>query len=307
MNRSNTQVDATVAVLYGWDLGLDDEFAMAIDISTVGWCSVPTEMRYGWEQLSLYALGIGAQIGELDYIYEARGPRVFPTFAVVPALTHVIACASHAGVSLDAVVHCGQSIRVLGKLPPKGSMHTRGEIVAFYDLKRLAQMVVRTSTELVEGTPVFETEWVLLLRGQGGFGGKPPQKNEMGKVLPTRVPDHRIEQKTLPEQALLYRLSGDTNPLHVDPSFAAKLGFEQGPILHGLATLGFSARALIASACGGDSDRLRFISAQFKRPVWPGDTLATEIWRTDYGCVFRTKLVESDEIVIGTAWAEITK
>jgi acyl dehydratase len=278
---------------------------MTIDVSTVGWKSEPTVLRYGWQQLALYALGIGAQASELDYLYEGRGPRSYPTFAVVPAISQAFACMEHAGVPLSMVVHGGQAVRVLGKLPAEGSLRTHGEIVAFYDLKKFAQLVVRTHSELDDGTPIYETEWAIIVRGAGGFGGNPPPRSEEGKSPSDREPDFRIEQKTLPEQALLYRLSGDTNPLHADPDVAAKAGFERGPILHGLATLGFSARAIVAAACDGNADRLSFLHGQFRRPVWPGDTLVTEMWRVQDRVVFQTRVQERDEVVIGNAWAHV--
>lgn len=278
---------------------------MTMDASTVGWRSEPTAYRFGWQELVLYALGIGAQTSELDYLYEGRGPKSYPTFAVVPAISHAFACMKQAGIDLSSVVHGAQSVRVLGELPPQGTLETHGEIVAFYDLKKFAQMVLRTHSRLEDGPAVYETEWTIIVRDAGGLGGKPPPKQREGKT-PERAPDFRVEQKTLQEQALLYRLSGDTNPLHADPETAAKVGFDRGPILHGLATLGFSARALVKAACGGDASHLMFLRGQFRRPVWPGETLATEGWRVDDRVVFQTRVMERDEIVIGNAWAEIT-
>jgi len=277
---------------------------MTMDVSTVGWKSEPTEYRYGWPQLALYALGIGAQASELDYLYEGRGPKSFPTFAVVPAIAHAFACMKQAAIPLASVVHGGQAVRSLGKLPPNGVLRTHGEILSIYDLKKFAQLVIRTYSQLEDGTPVFETEWAIIVRGAGGFGGEPPPKREEGKV-PDRDPEFHIEQKTHEEQALLYRLSGDSNPLHADPEVAAKVGFDRGPILHGLATLGFSTRALVHSVCDGDADRIAFLHGQFRRPVWPGETLATEGWKVDDRIVFQTRVKERDEVVIGNAWAQL--
>lgn len=277
---------------------------MTMDVSTVGWKSEPTAYRYGWQQLALYALGIGAQASELDYLYEGRGPKSFPTFAVVPAIAHAFACMKHASIPLASVVHGGQAVRALGELPAEGVLRTHGEIVAFHDMKKFAQAVIRTYSELEDGSPVYETEWAIVVRGAGGFGGKPPTKSDLGKV-PDRDADFQVEQKTLEEQALLYRLSGDINPLHADPEVAAKAGFDRGPILHGLATLGFSTRALVQGVCDGNANRLAFLHGQFRRPVWPGETLATEGWRVDDRIVFQTRVKERDEVVIGNAWAEL--
>ena len=278
---------------------------MVIDVSAVGWKSEPTVMRYGWQQLALYSLGIGAQVNELDYLYEGRGPRTFPTFAVVPSMVHVLACSKHAGVPLEAFVHREQTVRVLGKLPVEGAIRTGGEIVALYDLRRLAQVVVRTHSELEDGTPIYEADWSILVRGEGGFGGSAPPKVDLVRVPPGQAPDSVIVQKTLPEQALLYRLSGDTNPLHADPEIAARVGFERGPLLHGLATLGFSVRAIVAAVCNGNADRLRLVHAQFRKPVWPGETLATDIWCLPKRTLFQTRVVERNEVVITNAWASV--
>lgn len=277
-----------------------------MDVSTVGWRSEPTQYRYGWQQLALYALGIGAQASELDYLYEGRGPKSYPTFAVVPAISHCFACLKHAQIPLASVVHGGQTIRRLGPLPSEGVLRTHGEILGFFDMKKFAQFAIRTESVLEDGTPALETEWTIIVRGAGGFGGEPPPKHEDGKVPHDREPDFRVEQATLPEQALLYRLSGDSNPLHADPEVAKKAGFEQGPILHGLATLGFAARAIVKARCGGDADRLELIHGQFRRPVWPGDTLCTEGWIVDDRLVFQTGVPARNEIVIGSAWARVT-
>ncbi len=278
-----------------------------MDVSTVGWKSEPTAYRYGWQQLALYALGIGAQARELDYLYEGRGPKSYPTFAVVPAITHAFACMKRAGIPLASVVHGGQTVRVVGKLPSEGTLMTHGEILAFYDMKKFAQLLIRTRSELSEGSPVYETEWAIIVRGAGGFGGEPPPKSDEGKVPSERTPDFCVDQQTLPEQALLYRLSGDINPLHADPAVAASVGFDRGPILHGLATLGFATRALVTGVCDGDADIIESLHGQFRRPVWPGDTLTTEGWRVEDRVVFQTRVKERDEIVIGGAWARLQK
>lgn len=277
---------------------------MTFDLSVVGWKSEPTEYRYDWRQLALYALGIGAQVGELDYLYEGLGPKSFPTFAVVPGFDHVFACIRQAQIPFSSVLHGSQTVRVVGALPPDGKLFTQGEILACHDMKKFAQVVVGTRTWLENEAMVYETQWGIIVRGAGGFGGQPPPKSEVGKV-PSTSPDFRIAQKTLPEQGLLYRLSGDANPLHADPDAARKVGFEKGPILHGLATFGFAARAVIAGACQGDATRLEVIHGQFRRPVWPGDTLTTEGWLVDDQVLFQTSVKERDETVISGAWARI--
>lgn len=279
---------------------------MSLDLTTVGYATQPSVFAYDWKTLVLYALGIGATRDELDHVFEGRGPKAFPTFAVVPSLAPVFECLTRTQGNLAMVVHGGQSTRALGALPPEGTLHTVATIRGIYDLRKMAQVVVDATTRLASGEPVFETSWSIIFRGAGGFDGAPPPKDASPEVPKDRAPDFRVEQKTSPEQALLYRLSGDYNPLHADPEFASMVGFPQGPILHGLCTYGFAARAVVRGACDGDASRLRRIDGQFRRPVWPGETLVTEGWKTDGPRVaLVTRVVERDEVVLAGGWAEI--
>jgi acyl dehydratase len=276
-----------------------------LNLSSVGSRTEPRTFSYDWKDLALYALGIGAGAEELDYVYEARGPKVMPTFAVVPAMEHMFACLKMADVELASVVHGAQRVVAHGQAPSRGTLTTSAEVTGIYDLKRFAQVVVHTDTRLASGEPLFETEWAVIVRGAGGFGGRPPPKGEDASV-PEGECLWRHEQATRPEQALLYRLSGDTNPLHIDPEVARAVGFERGPILHGLATFGFAARAVVARACGGDAGRLQALAGQFRKPVWPGETLVTEAWETEPGrLVLQVRAKERDEVVIGGAWARV--
>src|SRR5208283_2158524 len=133
-----------------------------------------------------------------------------------------------------------------------------------------------TESKDENGGLVCTTTSSMLFRGEGGVGGPPPAKEETEKVPKDRPADFTVEEATSPEQALLYRLSGDPNPLHADPEFAKTVGFERGPILHGLCTFGYMVRHVAKGACGGDVSCIRAFEAQFKKPVWPGDTLVTE-------------------------------
>lgn len=253
---------------------------MSVDPNSVGAATDVFTLRYDWKTLALYALGVGAKRDELDYVYEARGPKVLPTFAVVPAYPVLSDLLQRSGGRLDRLVHGGQSVRVHGAIPPSGELSTSGVITGIYDLKRMTQLVFQTRT-LCEDRLVYTTEWSMLVLGEGGFGGPRPPKSALPKIPSDTAPSFTYEEQISPEQALLYRLSGDANPLHVDPAVAALLGFEKGPILHGLATYGFAARALIRSALGGDASRLIAFHGQFRKPVWPGETLRTEGFAVD--------------------------
>src|SRR5690606_20305472 len=136
-----------------------------------------------------------------------------------------------------------------------------------YDLKRMGQAIISTETRDESGEQLCETEWTLLYRFDGGFGGKAPPRSEKVRP-PDRTPDFRVEEATSAEQALLYRLNGDLNPLHADPDVGERAGFG-GPILHGLCTFGYLGRAVLHQACGGDPSRLRALAGQFRKPVWP--------------------------------------
>ena len=284
---------------------------MTLDASCVGWISEIGEYRYGWRELVLYALGIGSTISELEYLYESHGPKVFPTFGVIPAFPQVTSCALRAGIVPEDATHLGQNITILDRLPPEGTLVTQGQIVGIYDVKKLSVVHVRTRTKLKTGTPVFDTEWTIAvperIASSYSIEGRqrPSLRDPLGRAPRGTDPDHSVQQQVRPEQALIYRLSGDHNPLHVDPILAAKRGFGERPILHGLATFGYAARALVSTVCNGNADRIRFIAGVFKRPVWPGDTLTTEIWRTEDRIVFQTKVDERNEIVLGHAWARI--
>lgn len=247
---------------------------MSLDPAVVGKRTGVHTLTYDWRTLALYALGIGAKRDELDYLYEARGPKVYPTFAVVPTYPALIELLGVCGGDVTRMVHGAQSIRVHAPLPPRGELETTGFISGVYDLRRMGQLVFQTETR-VGGQLVYDTEWSLIFVGDGGFGGPRPPKSRVSNRLEASEPAFTFEETTSPEQALLYRLSGDPNPLHVDPEFAAQLGFTDGPILHGLATFGFCARGLIKSQLGGDAGRLVALHAQFRKPVWPGEVLRT--------------------------------
>jgi acyl dehydratase len=247
---------------------------MSLDPACVGRKTQVHHFSYDWKTLALYALGIGATRNELDYLFEARGPRVYPSFAVVPAYPVLDELLQLTGGPFEQLVHSGQTLRVLGEMPSAGTLTTEGTIEAVYDLKLLGMAVFRSVTSF-EGRPIFENEWQMLYRGEGGFGGPRRPKSDVPN-LPKRECDWVFEQTTSPEQALLYRLCGDYNPLHADPELARKVGFEQGPILHGLATFGYLCRAAVQHCCDGDARKLRSLTAQFKKPVWPGEALRIE-------------------------------
>lgn len=276
---------------------------MALDLSLVGKNGPASTLSYTWKDAALYALGIGAKKDELDYLYEGRGPKMFPSFAVVPTFSSMLERVAETGGNMAMVVHGAQKVKVHRPFAAAATLHTIGKIRGIYDMRRFASVIVDTETKDDAGALIATTSWSIIFRGEGGFGGDPPPKEPSGIDIPKeKQPDFAIEERTTPEQALLYRLSGDPNPLHADPEFAKNVGFEQGPILHGLCTYGFMVRHAAKGACAGDATRITDIDAQFRKPVWPGDTLVTEGWIVAPGKVaLRLSVKERNETVLSNA------
>lgn len=280
---------------------------MTLDLSLVGKESSPSSFTYTWKDLALYALGIGAKKDELDYLYEGRGPKVIPSFAVVPMFEPMFELVGKLGGDLGMLVHGAQRVRLTGALPPAGTLATRAIIRGIYDLRRFAVVVLDTETRDESGSVLFDTSSQIIWRGEGGFGGQtPPREPKLIEIPKGRPADFRIEEATTHEQALLYRLSGDINPLHADPVFAKNVGFEQGPILHGLCSYGHMVRHVAKGACNGDATKITGFEGKFSKPVWPGDTLVTEGWRVAPGSyALQVSVKERGENVITGAWATI--
>jgi acyl dehydratase len=278
---------------------------MSLDASLIGYTTRAYTHEMDWQKSVTYALGIGAKRDELDFLYEARGPRVYPTYGVIPAFEPLVDVVKTVGGAFENLVHGAQSITLHRALPAHGSWQTTGKLEALYDLKRMTQVVVSTQTTC-DGALLVETRWMIILLDQGNFGGPRPPRGTRLDVPEGQAADFEVVERTSPEQSILYRLSGDHNPLHIDAEFAARLGFVQGPILHGLCTFGLVARAVIRGGCNGDADRLKSLHAQFKKPVWPGDELVTRGWKLAQGqCALEVMVSGREEAVLGNAYAEI--
>jgi acyl dehydratase len=187
------------------------------------------------------------------------------------------------------LVHAGQSVQLHRPLPPEGTLEGVSEIVAIYDKGNAAVVTIETRSVLAASSePLCTTRSTLFIRGEGGWGGdRGPSGAAAERVPPARAPDSTVTYAVPIDQALLYRLSGDRNPLHSDPEFAKLAGFSR-PILHGLCTYGYTGRALLHALLDGDPDRFGSMSARFSKPVIPGDTLAVEIWVEGRDATFRT-------------------
>lgn len=277
---------------------------MSLDTSIVGHQTEPFVFEYDFQRVVLYALGVGASRDELDFLYEGRGPRVLPSFAVVPAYGPATQLFGALGCDLTRLLHLRQAVRLVRPIPPAARLVTVGAVQAIYDMKRFAQIVLTTRTS-ERGEHLFETEWELLVRDAGNFGGPRPPKVETPSVPAGASPTFSISLPTTPEQALLYRLSGDLNPLHADPEFAARAGFDTGPILHGLCSFGIMTRALVRHL-RGQASRVLALGAQFRKPVWPGETIRTEGYALQDGR-FALEAFAADRAdpVLTSAWAEV--
>jgi acyl dehydratase len=277
---------------------------MTLDLSAVGYETEAFHFEYDLKTTILYALGIGCQRDELDYLYEGRGPRVVPSFAVVPTYPALAPLVERAGADMSKVVHGAQSITLHAPIPAQGSLRTVAKIDGIYDFKRLSQVVFSTKTYARESL-LFETEWMLVVRDTGGFGGPRPPKAIVVKVPLETPPDFEREQVIPETQALLYRLSGDLNPLHADPEFARAVGFDNGPILHGLCTFGYVARAVLFGPCAARPERLRHMNLQFKKPVWPGDSLrVASFGAAENRWALTAHVAERPEPVV-SGWAQV--
>jgi acyl dehydratase len=272
---------------------------MAFDFSAVGKTFGPHSYTYDWQRTALYALGCGAGTDELDLLIESRGPKVLPTFSVVPAFAPLIESLGNLGGNMLTLVHGAQKCVIHAPLPPEATLKTTAKVTGLYDKGKGALAFIATESQDEKGKLLFETEWQIFFRGEGGFGGEKGPETPPYEAPAGMTPTASFEMPTQPTQALLYRLGGsDLNPIHSDPEIAGKAGFER-PILHGLATYGHAARAAIKGLMNGDSDRLLSIEGRFSKPVYPGDTIMTDLFAIKPGeLYFVTWVKERKEPVI---------
>ncbi|BCB82776.1 MaoC family dehydratase [Phytohabitans suffuscus] len=272
--------------------------SLRADIAGQPW---PAQSR-AWSSTDalLYALGVGAgsdeRFDELPFVTEnsvGRPQRVLPSFVVT--LASLGLDPRLGGFDLSQVLHAGMEIELRGALPPEGAVEAETVAEAVLDKGRDALVVVRTTLcEPATGAPLAVARSTSLVVGGGGFGGERGPAPARWQ-LPAGDPDVSVRMETRPEQALLYRLSGDRNPLHSDPVAAERAGFAR-PILHGLCTFGVAARALLHSCAGGDPDRFGRMSVRFTAPVFPGQELLVNAWKTDAGILFQARA--GDRVVL---------
>ena len=259
-----------------------------LDQSAVG-LSLSQDYSYDWRDIILYNLSVGAVQEEVEYVYE-KGLKVLPSFGVIPCLatfgtkpasaspmlpTHGIP-----GFRPEGNLHMDHKLLVNKPLSPNGGvLHIKKTISDVYDLggDKGAKIMIKIEASDESGEVVFTNIMGLYNRFAGGFGGEHPPKSSV--VIPEGKPDYSLQSQFAANASLLYRLTGDTFPLHADPAFAKKCGFER-PIVHGLCSFGYACRLLIDCLFPHEPERLLSFEAQFRSIAYPGDAFSMEIWHT---------------------------
>ena len=275
---------------------------MPIDYDQLLRLAIPAvEGTYTERDTMLYALAVGMGADpvdprELRYVVE-HDLLTLPTMATVLAWDD--SWMYRTGIDMTKQVHGEQRIRIHRPLPAVASVVTTTRIVGLFDKGPGRGAIMRFETEVrdkTRGDLLATNTYTSFARGDGGFGG-PPGSPPAPHPIPSRLPDAVFDQTTLPTQALFYRLCGDRNPLHADPDYARSGGFAR-PILHGLCTFGHACAAVVRACCDYDATRIGDLAIRFTRPVFPGDTLSTEMWRDGDVVSFRTRVKDRDEVVL---------
>ncbi len=292
---------------------------MALDYHRLkSWPFADVEQAYGWKDSALYALGVGYGHDPLDerqlrFVYEDR-MQAAPTMPVVLAGPGFWVKDPQSGVDWVRVLHGEQSLTLHRPLPVEGTVIGRTAVVGVIDKGREKGAILhqrRTLRDKASGELLATIEHLTFARGNGGFselanngpaGGDPPPPAK--PATPETAPDLVCDLPTMPQSALLYRLCADLNPLHADPAVARAAGFER-PILHGLASFGVAGHAILRTCCDYDASRLKSIGLRFSGPVFPGETIRTEIWRSGARVQFRARVLERDAIVLSHGVAEL--
>ena len=270
---------------------------MALNLDVVGRKIGPVKKEYDWKDLVLYALGVGAGFGDLDYCYEHQ-LKVIPSFSIASVFEFLAEAGISSNADLSGILHGEQDIVFHNPIPKEGTLITEGKITNMFDkgAGKGALVVAEADTYHSNGQKLFSNLFTLFCRKDGGFGGEPGPSETV--EFPDRKPD--FEEYAVPsaDQPLLYRLSGDIFQLHADPEFAKASGFEK-PIMHGLCTHGYACRAVIKHLFPGEPERMSRFRVRFSRTLYPGTPIITQIWKMEEGrAFFRTINGENQETVL---------
>lgn len=266
------------------------------------------EISYSDKDSILYSLGVGLgndpmNMAELKYVYE-NSQVALPSMAT--NFQYHSPLLLKANINFILVVHGEQKLSFSNPLPVSGDFISNAKVIGCYDKGAGKGAIIDVETTInlkKDNTEICKLVSTTFARGDGGFGGPESPKSEIFR--PEGDPDFVHEIKTKPDQALIFRLSGDFNPLHSDPNFAKTAGFEK-PILHGMCTYGIACRSLVESVCEGDAKRLKKFDCRFSSPVYPGETIVTEMWKNGSKVYYQSKVKERDKIVIKNGVSEIT-
>ena len=267
------------------------------------WPFPDVRQSYTERDTMLYALGLGLGADPLDpvqlrFVYE-DGLQTLPTMGVILGYPGFWLSDPRTGADWKKLLHGEQSVEIIRPLPAAGSVIGRTRVVNVIDKgpgKGALVYTERTITDASSGGLLCRQQSTTFLRGDGGCGG-PSGPTPPPPSIPGRAPDHEVAHPTLPQAALIYRLSGDPNPLHADPAVAKTAGFDR-PVLHGLCTFGIAGYAVVAGAAGGDPARVRALSARFSAPVFPGETVDTALWLEADTVAFRSRVRERGVVVL---------
>ena len=282
---------------------LDPEKLLALDIPDV-------EHAYGPKDCILYALGLGlgqdpTDEQQLAFVYE-KHLKVLPTFPVVQGYSAYTFRRPELGITWTHVVHGEHAVRLHAPIAPEGTVIGRSRILDVIDKGAGKGALIYSERRILDKTDgrlLATINQTTFCRADGGFGGA-KREAPAPHALPERAPDLSCDLPTRPETALIYRLSGDVNPLHAEPTFAREGGYPR-PILHGLATFGVAGHALLKTLCNYDPARLTAMAGRFSAPVFPGETIRTEIWRDGDVVSFRARALERDVVAINNGRAAI--
>lgn len=265
------------------------------------------QQTYTAKDCMLYALGVGMGIDPLNedtlrFVYE-ENLKVLPSQSVMTAHPGFWAKEEDTGLDWVKVLHAGQEIIMHKPFPNAATLEAKTRITSVTDKgQRIGALIVsdRVVSDVATGEDICTLVTTILARGDGGFGGE-RKATPKTDIIPKTEPDIICDLPTQPQQALIYRLTGDFNPLHASPSVARNAGFKS-PILHGLCTMGVATHALIKSCCDYDTSRFKRMRLRFSAPVYPGETIRTEIWINGNEMAFRCKSLEQDKVVINNGY-----
>ena len=265
------------------------------------------EISYSDKDSILYSLGIGLgndpmNLNELKYVYE-NSQSVLPSMATNFQYHSPLLLKTN--INFIMVVHGEQRLSITNTLPVSGDFIANAKVIGCYDKGPARGAIIEVETSVKNkknNEEICKLVSTTFARGDGGFGGPDSPKKEI--FIPDGEPDYVSEVSTKPDQALIFRLSGDYNPLHSDPNFAKAAGFEK-PILHGMCTYGIACRSLVNEICENDASKLKRFDCRFSSPVYPGETIITEMWKKDKMIYFNSKVKERDKLVLKNGVSEI--